>query len=484
MKARCLMVQGTGSHVGKTVVVAGLCRLFARRGLAVAPFKSQNMSLNSSVSVEGGEMARAQELQARAALVEPSVLMNPVLLKPREGHTCEVIFMGRKERDCSAGEYTRQTSPRALEVAREALEELREGRDLVVIEGAGSPAEVNLRRYDICNMKVARMSGAGVLLVADIDRGGAIASVVGTLAVLRPGEREIVRAVVINKFRGDLALLRPGLGYIERKTGKRVAGVLPWLDCSALDEEDTPSYRGDACAPLAVIALPYMSNFTDVRPLEALGYRWARRPRDLNGARVVVLPGSRNTFSDMDWLESTGLVRAIVEAREAGAAIIGICGGYQILGEALLDPDGLEAGGRRAGLGLLPVTTTYRAPKVTRRSRGTISSGVLAPPGGGGFRVEGYEIHTGRASTTARPLVELEGGGADGAVSGDGLVMGTHLHGLLDDPRLLEALARHAGVEPPEARPAGEAEECLDRVADTIERELDMGLLDSMAGAP
>lgn len=481
MSASCLMVQGTGSHVGKTVVVAGLCRLFARRGLLVAPYKSQNMSLNSTVSREGGEMARAQELQARAAGVEPSVLMNPVLLKPREGHTCEVIFLGKKERDCSAGEYTRETSREALKVAGRALSDLRKDFDLVVIEGAGSPAEVNLRRYDICNMKIARMSGAPVILVADIDRGGAIAAVVGTLAVLRPDERDIIGAVVINKFRGDISLLEPGLRYIERKTGKPVAGVLPWLDFSALDEEDTPSYGGDPGAPVAVVSLPYMANFTDLRPLEAVGYRWSRRPSDLKGAKLIVLPGSRNTFADMEWLESTGLDQAIVRARNGGTAVAGICGGYQILGERLVDPDGLESGGERPGLGLLPVTTTYVAPKVTRRSRGRLASRTVALPGCEGLEVEGYEIHTGRAVSEAKPLLELENGTCDGSVSGDGTVFGTHLHGIFDNPGVLEALGRFIGVEP-DTEGLTLVEECLDGFADTIERDLDMGLIERLAG--
>lgn len=426
-------------------------------------------------------MARAQELQARAARVEPSVLMNPVLLKPREGHACEVVLMGARDRECSAGEYARRTSRRALEVARRALAELRGRFDLVVIEGAGSPAEVNLRRYDICNMKVARMAGAPVLLVADIDRGGAIASVVGTLAVLRPDEREMVRAVVINKFRGDRALLDPGLRYIERKTGTPVAGVLPWLDCSALDEEDAPSYRGDPSAAVAVVALPHLSCFTDFRPLEALGYRWARRPSDLEGARLVILPGSSSTFSDLDWLRSTGLAAAVTRSRESGTAVMGVCGGYQMLGERLMDPDGVESGGDLPGLGLLPVTTTYSFPRVTGRAGGKLSGFARALPGTGGMKVGGYEIRAGRSAAAGRAFIDLDGGGADGAVSEDGLVFGTGLHGLFEDPRLLEALACYAGTAPGEASPAT-AERCLDLLAGAIERELDMELLESLAG--
>lgn len=479
MSANCLMIQGTGSHVGKTVLVAGLCRLFARRGLHVAPFKSQNMSLNSSVTPDGGEMARAQELQARAAGIEPSVLMNPVLLKPRDGHKCEVIFLGKHQRDCLAAEYAKDVSREALKVALGALEKLKSEHDLIVIEGAGSPAEVNLRRYDICNMKIAKRAQAPVLLTTDIDRGGAIASVVGTLALLRPDERQMVNGIVVNKFRGDRSLLEPGLRYIERKTGKPVVGVIPYLDCSALDEEDTPSYPGEAGAPVAVIALPYMSNFTDVHPLEALGYRWARKPSDIRGATVVILPGSRNTFADLDWLEETGLNRAIVEARRAGTAVAGLCGGYQMLGKRLSDPDGVESGGTRDGLGLLEVSTTYQSPKLTRRSAGRLAATAVLLPGCDGATVEGYEIHTGRVESDARPLLELDNGERDGAVSDDGVVFGTHLHGLFDNPPVLEAICRFLGIS---AR-GGEspADRCLDGVADILEGELDMGFIERLA---
>jgi adenosylcobyric acid synthase len=474
------MVQGTGSHVGKTVVTAGLCRLLARRGLRVAPFKSQNMSLNSVVAVEGGEIARAQELQARAAGVEPSVLMNPVLLKPREGHRCEVIFLGEHHCDCWAREYTREVSREALKVAAGALERLKGIYDLVVIEGAGSPAEVNLRRFDICNMKVARLAGAPVLLVTDIDRGGAIASVVGTLAVLRPGERQLVEGIIVNKFRGDISLLAPGLTYIERRTGKPVIGVLPYMDFSALDEEDTPSYQGEAGAPVAVVALPYMSNFTDLRPLEALGFRWARRPGDIRGVKMIIIPGSRNTFADLDWLESTGLDRAIIDARAWGGAVAGICGGYQMLGRVLRDPEGVEAVGTRNGIGLLDMETVYCAPKVSRRSAGRVTVEAAPLPGSEGARVSGYEIHTGRVTCGDRPFVELEGGMLDGAISDDGLVFGTHLHGLFDNRSVLEALGRF--LDRPVGESAYTADACLERLADVMESELDMSMIERMAG--
>jgi adenosylcobyric acid synthase len=466
--------------VGKTVLVAGLCRLFARRGIRVAPFKSQNMSLNSSVAADGGEMARAQELQARAAGVEPSVLMNPVLLKPRDGHKCEVIFLGKRERDCLAREYTRDVSSEALQVALGALEKLKSRSDLVVIEGAGSPAEVNLRRYDICNMKIARAARSAVLLVADIDRGGAIASVVGTLALLRPSERELVKGVVVNKFRGDLALLKPGLRYIERKTGKPVAGVVPYLDCSGLDEEDTPSYPGEAGATVAVVPLPYMSNFTDVHPLEALGYRWARKPSDVRGAAAVILPGSRNTFADLDWLKASGLDKAIVEARRDGTAVVGLCGGYQMLGERLDDPDGIESGGTREGLGLLEVCTTYRTPKLTRRSSGKIDATATLLPGCLGAAVEGYEIHTGIVESTAAPFLVLESGEPDGAVSRDGLVFGTHMHGLFHNQPVLEALRRFLRI--PVRGAGGNVDGSLDELANVLEKELDMELIERLGG--
>ncbi len=379
--ARCLMVQGTASHVGKSIVVAGLCRLFSDLGYRVAPFKSQNMSLNSCVTVRGEEIARAQELQARGARCEPRVEMNPVLLKPQQEFKCEVILRGKSRGSWTAMGYFREHQPEALRIVGESLDELRRDCDLVIIEGAGSPAEVNLRRRDICNMKVAALADAPVILLADIDQGGALASVVGTINLLREKERARVAGIVFNKFRGDFELLRPGLRIVEKKTGIRVMGVLPYLDCSCLDEEDTPRYLSSQQAEIAVVHLPYMSNFTDFAPLARLvPLRWATRPEELNGCRAVILPGTRNTLHDLKWLKERGLDARIRRLAAEGGLVLGICGGYQMLGERLRDPDGLEGlPGELEGLGLLPVETTFSRPKITLQvhARVTGETGLL-----------------------------------------------------------------------------------------------------------
>jgi len=458
--AVALMIQGTASHVGKSIVAAGLCRVFSDMGYRVAPFKSQNMSLNSFVTRDGGEIARAQELQARAARVEPTVLMNPVLVKPKDNMRAEVIMLGKSEGDYSAMRYVKDARSRALELIKQSYVDLERDYDIVVIEGAGSPAEINLRKYDICNMKVARMSSSAVLLVADIDTGGALASVVGTLELLRPSEREMVRGVVINKFRGDLDLLKPGLTILEKKGGKKVLGVLPFMDCSCLDEEDTLRDYGSPGARIAVVKLPHTSNFTDFTPLaRAVRVRWIRSASELEGAEAVILPGSRNTYSDLKWLRESGIAEAVSGMAASGAVVIGICGGYQMLGDKLIDPEGLESHtGEYEGLGLLPVQTIYRSPKTTRQVKATVSRDIPVLPGLLGKVLTGYEIHTGRveflhngnAGTGQAPMSFSHTGGKseDGAVNAAGNVFGTHLHGLFDNPAAVDAFRARLDMEP------------------------------------
>ena len=485
--ASCLMVQGTASHVGKSIVAAGFCRVFSDMGLSVAPFKSQNMSLNSFVTREGGEIARAQELQARAARVEPSVLMNPLLLKPRGAESCEVLVLGTSAGDFSAREYGGEVRPRALEVIRESLEALGESHDVVVIEGAGSPAEINLRRYDLCNMKVARMAQAPVLLVADIDDGGALAAVVGTLALLRPWERDMVGGVVVNKFRGDFELLVPGLRIIERKTGKKVLGVLPFIDCSYLDEEDTLRDYGETTAEIAVVRLPYTSNFTDFTPLaRAAPLKWVTSPEELEGVRAVIVPGSRNTVNDLQWLVRGGMAAAIRGLAAVGVVVIGVCGGYQILGEKLLDPEGVEGvPGEYDGLSLLPVTTRYERPKTTRQVTATVACEIPALPGLLGRKLGGYEIHTGRVEVRGeQPLLFDRGDGraSDGAVSTEGTVFGTHLHGLFDDPDVVKALLERLGIDSSAPGYRALAERSLDELAGLIKERLDVEYICGLMG--
>jgi len=476
-----LMIQGTGSHVGKSIIAAGFCRLLSNMGVSVAPFKSQNMSLNSCVTADGAEIARAQELQARAARVEPRSVMNPVLLKPKRDGRCEVIVLGGSIGDFTAREYFRGAREPALGAIRRSLAELGTNHDTVVIEGAGSPAEINLRRFDLCNMKVAKMSGAAVLLVADIDRGGALASVVGTLDLLRPDERALVKGVIFNKFRGDLSLLEPGLKIVEKKTGVKVVGVVPYLDCSHLDEEDSHEDLRGSEGPVAVVKLPYMSNFTDFAPLEsAIPVRWVSGPGGLDGVRAVVIPGSRNAVGDLVWMKETGLAAEVRAAAVRGAAIVGICGGYQMLGERLVDPSGSEGAGagEHEGLGLLPVTTTYRPGKTTRTVTAEVVADTPVFPGLAGRSVRGYEIHCGEADPGGvRELFVFDRGGErvpDGAVSESGLVVGTHLHGLFNNPEVIGAFASFLGVDAPRVDFDSLAEESLDALAAALERSLDI----------
>lgn len=485
--AVALMVQGTASHVGKSIVAAGLCRVFSDMGYSVAPFKSQNMSLNSFVTREGGEVARAQELQARAARIEPSVLMNPVLVKPKDNMSAEVIMLGKSEGDFSAKRYLKEARLGALDVIRRSLAELEREYEVIVIEGAGSPAEINLRKYDICNMKVARIAGAAVLLVADIDTGGALASVVGTLALLRPSEREMVSGVIINKFRGDIDLLKPGLTILEKKCGKKVLGVLPFMDCSCLDEEDTLRDFGSPGAEIAAVKLPHTSNFTDFAPLaRSVPLRWVRTASELEGARAVILPGSRNTFADLEWMRETGIAGAVREMAAGGAVVIGICGGYQMLGEKLIDPEGLESQvGEYEGLGLLPMKTVYRSPKTTRQVTAGATREIAVLPGLMGEELTGYEIHTGRVELLVDPANGLgqeaplvfspsDGEAGDGALNSAGNVFGTHLHGLFDNPAAVDAFRARLGMGPAAVRYFELAEKNIDSLADAIREGLDM----------
>ena len=482
------MLQGTGSHAGKTVLVAGLCRLLARRGLRVLPFKSQNMSLNAHVGIGGGEMGWAQVMQAEAAGVPPRVEMNPILLKPRAGARSQVVLLGRARRDADARGYYRLT-PTLWPAVRRSYERLAREADVVVIEGAGSPAEPNLMRRDLANMRVARMARAPVLIVGDIDRGGVFASLVGTMVLLPPADRRRVRGFVINKFRGDASLLAPAIRDLVRRTGVPVVGVVPFLSRLALPEEDSVGLDGGV-APLsgglrvAVVRLGHISNFTDFAPLETEpGVRlvYAEEPRELAGASLVVLPGSKDTIADLRALKARGFVEALTEHRRRGGRVLGVCGGYQMLGRVIADPHRVESGGREAGLGLLPVATTLARRKVTRRVR------ARWRPDGPVF--EAYEIHMGatRASGAPRPLFEVAGR-AEGCASPDGRVWGTYLHGLLESGAARRRVLDWARAAPAPAA-VGEArdhrairEEAYDRLADTLAACLDERLLRELGG--
>lgn len=481
-RAKCIMVQGTMSGAGKSLLCAALCRIFAQDGYRAAPFKSQNMALNSHVTRDGLEMGRAQAVQAQAAGAEPDVRMNPVLLKPSSDTGSQVIVLGEVRGHMSAAEYFRYKRQLFPEVLA-AYDSLAAEHDVIVIEGAGSPAEINLRADDIVNMGLALRVGAPVLLAGDIDRGGVFAQLYGTVALLQPEERERIAGLVINKFRGDLEILRPGLSLLEEKTGKRVLGVVPYLKVDVDDEDSLAPRLGreDVHKPLdaAVIRLPRISNFTDFAPLEEhpqIGVRYVDDPRKLGSPDLVVLPGTKSTGGDLLWLRQNGLEAAILKLAAAGTPVLGVCGGYQMLGEAVHDRSGVEhgAGGSIRGMGLLPVETTFLPEKVRTRVRGETASGPLA-----GARLEGYEIHMGSTQVRGEPFCRLEDGREDGCVRGS--VWGTYLHGLFDSgeltQKLAELLCRRKGLRAESARAVSHAayqQGQLDLLADGVRQALDM----------
>ncbi len=484
-RARCIMVQGTMSGAGKSLLCAALCRIFRQDGLRCAPFKSQNMALNSAVTRDGLEMGRAQAVQAAAAGVEPDVRMNPVLLKPSSDVGSQVIVMGQVRGQMPAREYFRYKKQLLPEILA-AYESLAAEYDVIVIEGAGSPAEINLKADDIVNMGLAKRVDAPVLLAGDIDRGGVFAQLYGTVALLEPEERARIKGLVINKFRGDGEILRPGLAPLEQKTGIPVVGVVPYVRVE-IDDEDSlapglDQTRVHKPLDVAVIRLPRISNFTDFAPLEQhplMGVRYVTGAQALGTPDAVILPGTKSTLSDLLWLRQSGLEAALLKLAAAGTPVLGICGGYQMLGRTIADPDGAEgeAGAVLRGLGLLPADTLFRPEKTRTRVKGTALAGPFA-----GAALEGYEIHMGRTETDGgEPFCRLEDGRADGCAAGS--VYGTYLHGLFDTgeatARLADALCRRKGIRPagPEAVPLSHAafqEREFDRLAAAVRGALDM----------
>jgi adenosylcobyric acid synthase len=497
------MVQGTGSGAGKSTLVTALCRLFFHAGYSVSPFKSQNMSLNAAVTADGGEIGRAQAAQAEAAGLEPSVDMNPILLKP-EGDGSQVIVLGRVAGRMTFRIYQRHR-PRLLRVVKESLERLRAAHDVVIIEGAGSPAEVNLLKHEIANMAVAALADAPVLLVGDIDRGGVFASFVGTLDLLPPTDRARIRGFVINKFRGDVALLRPGLRFLEEKTGIPVLGVVPYLEPGLLPAEDSldldqPRPRGTRRAvEIAVVRLPHIANFDDFEPLQrelGVNVSFVTGSADIQSADLVIIPGTKCTVVDLEFLRARGLADAIVERGRNGLPVLGVCGGYQMLGTELLDPAGVESlAPHTPGLGLLPVVTRFTRPKRTEQVRARVRTGAPLFGGAAGDTFAAYEIHVGRTESCGShaPFEVIERGGrpsveADGCVNTGGTIVGTYLHGLLSHGQvraaLLSDLARRVGrrVDPrwgqvPERNP-------YDRLADLVGAALNLERIGALVGLP
>ncbi|BBO72292.1 cobyric acid synthase [Desulfosarcina alkanivorans] len=452
--APCLAVLGTGSDVGKSVIAAALCRIFADRGLRVAPYKAQNMSNNSGVTPEGLEMGRAQIVQAEAAGIAPHVDMNPILLKPTSDVGSQVVLLGEAIGNQTAMDYHRK-KVRLVRTANAALDRLRDRTDLVVMEGAGSCAEVNLMAHDIVNLPMADYADAPVILVGDIHRGGIFAQLVGTLECLPPHFRARVAGFIINRFRGDLRLFADGVQWIEEKTGLPVFGVVPWYDHIRIDPEDSVvierpaavSAPTDGMPAVAVIRTPHISNFTDFDPLKGvagMSVHFLETPQDLAAFAAVILPGSKNTRFDLEWLNTSGWQSRIAAYRAGGGHITGICGGYQMMGLRVHDPDGLEgAPGTTDGLGLLPVETVLRAPKTTTVSRFSWD----------GIRGSGYEIHMGHTRLQGgRPLLTVtERNGipvddADGCTADHGRTIGSYMHGLFDTPALITRWLTEAGL--------------------------------------
>ena len=488
-----MMVQGTGSHVGKSVLTAALCRIFRRDGIRVAPFKAQNMSNNACVCADGGEIARSQALQAMACSIEPTVEMNPVLLKPCTDEGAQVIVMGKPLRTMTAKEYE-VFKPSLRPTILECLSRLQEQYELILIEGAGSPAEINLRENDIANMQTAALADAAVILVGDIDFGGVFAQLIGTMHLLLEEERERVRGFVINKFRGDMDILKPGLAFLEKETGRKVLGVLPYFKDIRLPEEDSipsptpgPAVHGERVR-IEVIRHPRIANFTDFDALEAepdVSLRYAERPGD-SIPNAILIPGTKSTIPDLRRLKEAGFAGYIRRCIESGGSVAGICGGFQMMGTRLRDPDRVESSAEEeAGLGLLRSETVFGGQKRTARVRALhLESGA---------EVSGYEIHMGATQGEENPafrITERHGeisGDLDGGSAEGGRVWGTYIHGVFDSApfrrHFINALRAGKGWKPIPGAGETDLDGDLDRLADRVRASLDMdGIREILAG--
>ncbi len=490
---------GTASDVGKSVVVTALCRVFARAGVRVAPFKSQNMSNNAAVCPGGGEIGRAQAVQAQACGLEPSPDMNPVLLKTGSGMLCQVVIRGRARFQMGVNDYERYRTEAWPEIVS-SYNNLARDFELIVIEGAGSAAEINLRHRDIVNWEIAEMADAPVLLVADIDKGGVFASIVGTVELLEPENRRRLKGVLINKFRGDKKLLEPGLRFLEHRTGIPVIGVMPWQHRLGLPQEDSAMLDGLATRPadkpltIGVIHIPSISNYTDFEPLENepdTAVHYLSDPETAPRLDVLIVPGTKHTVADLKWLRASGWENFIVRHRRAGGWVLGICGGYQMLGRRIIDADRVESDtAETIGLGLLEIETTFQAEKITDRIR-AIHLDTKLP-------ISGYEIHSGRITGVAasRAIFRLTHRDAiavnelEGARSDDGRVIGTSIHGMFDASgfrrSFLDEIRASKGLAALESGAQDDADAILrrafDRIADALEECVDMRQIVALAG--
>lgn len=495
MTAKAIQICGTGSGVGKSVITAGLCRILLQDGFKVAPFKAQNMSLNSFVTHEGGEIGRAQAMQAAACRLKPSVDMNPILLKPASDVASQVIIRGKPFGNMSAMEYKNYKS-KAKKKVLNSFNRLKKNFDIVVIEGAGSPAEINLKSHDIVNMKMAQAAGASVILVGDIDKGGVFAWLIGTLELLTKRERKMVKGFIINKFRGDKRLLKEGLIFLEKRTGVPVVGVVPYFKDIRLPEEDSvsldvqtaikPASRKKDLINIAVIKLPHISNFTDFDPLkneQDVRLRYIRSKDELEGADIIIIPGTKNVFWDLEWLKRSGLADKALSIMkdELSTILIGICGGYQMLGKKIRDSYHLESRQHEIpGLGVMPVTTVFKKEKILAQ--------VTAIEISSGLKVSGYEIHHGRTLNlknhkAAFRVIESQGKGvneSDGTVSKDTRIWGTYIHGIFDESGFrrdfLNRLRVKKGWQAITSSSSITLDRELDKLAQVLRDNLDMDL--------
>ena len=505
--ATCIMMQGTSSHVGKSILVTALCRIFYQDGRQVVPFKAQNMALNSYVTRDGREMGRAQVAQAEAAGLEPVVEMNPVLLKPTGNSCSQVVLMGKPVGNMSAREYHKGYSVKLFEEVKAALKSLQEEYDTIVIEGAGSPAEVNLHDNDIVNMRVARYLKAPVLLIADIDRGGALASLVGTLELLTEEERDLVKGLIINKFRGDVSLLQPAVDFLEEKTGKPVLGVVPHIENIGIDDEDSVSLeekqadKKERDIHIAVVRTPKISNFTDFDCLAGesdVSLYYVTDVNSLGTPDLIMLPGSKNTTEDLLYLRDSGLEAAIQKAVTSGTPLIGICGGYQMLGREIRDPHHTESQYDRVkGMGFLEMATEFSTEKLTSQVEANCHSWSFLGADISAAGLKGYEIHMGETSFVGtddfHPLTITRRAGKacqvqEGTGRRDGLVFGTYIHGIFDHDgfrrMVINALRRKKGLKPlaNTRNVYAEKQRSYDKLADIVRRSLDMDKLRSIMG--
>lgn len=505
--ANYIMMMGTSSHVGKSILATAMCRILYRKGRKVVPFKAQNMALNSYVTRDGDEMGRAQVAQAEAAGMEPMVDMNPVLLKPTGNAASQVIIMGKPVGNMSAREYHRGYSLKAFDAVKEALGRLDKEYDTIVIEGAGSPAEINLKANDIVNMRVAKYLQAPVLLIADIDRGGALASLVGTLELLDEEERALVKGLVINKFRGDVTLLTPAIDFLEKKTGKPVLGVVPHIEQMGIDDEDSVSLEEKQAVPtegdirIAVIQTPKISNFTDFDALaheKDVALYYVKSVEDLGEPDVIMLPGSKNTTEDMLYLRKSGLGEKILAHAKAGKAVIGICGGYQMLGEVIRDPQHTESQNDEvAGLGLLGMETVFASEKLTSQVVAQCQDLHFMGQSISADNLQGYEIHMGHTAFTREadkhPFTVCQRRGKacasqEGTANAAGNVFGTYIHGVFDNDvfrrSVLNALRHSKGLEAlaNTRNVMAEKQQAYEHLADVVENALDMEKLYQIMG--